>query len=114
MTDLSYREQQAIVKELNATPLSQHLENLLRKEGAEILQDSLMVVNLLAWAAENHFTNKLVGEEVLGAAGVAEERNPEAVYDNLTDEMDDMMEATSLEEASMKLVRNLLEIPAFR
>ena len=107
MTDLSYKDQQAIVKELNATPLSLHLESLLRAEQAEIQPDSLMVVNLLAWAAANHFPNKLVGEETSGAANLAERNDPEAVYDNLTD--DRMLQATRLEDASRFLATRLTE-----
>jgi hypothetical protein len=61
-----------------------------------------VILSLFEWAVENHYSNQLTGEMEFGAAVAGEQENPEAVYNNLTD--DRMLQAESLEEAASVLV----------
>lgn len=110
MTDLNPQSLQMTVQALNETPLSLHLEILLRQEKATIHPDSLMLFNLMDWAAKNHYPNQMQGDLEAGAVAMAEADDPEAVQSNLAD--DRMLQAETLKEAAELLVGRLQRILA--
>ena len=104
MTDQPQNSHQMIVQALNETPLSQHLISL----GLPLDPQNLVILDLVHWATENHWANKLLGEMEAGAAGRAAAADPEATYENLAD--DRMLEAKTLDEASAVLVSKMQEL----
>lgn len=108
MTDPAPKSQSATVQALNATPLSRHVEALLRVEQAPVEPNSLVLLSLLEWAQANHYRSPTVGQMELGATARAAQDDPEAVYENLADPR--MLQARTLEQASAVLVSRLSDL----
>jgi hypothetical protein len=94
MTDQSLKEYQTLVKELNATPLSRHLERLLGMGGGQYLTINSMVY----WVTEN-LPDRLnrSPEAIDEAIAVWGMDDPQALYDRL--EEPDLEKAETLEQA---------------
>jgi hypothetical protein len=92
---------------LNATPLSQNVAALLQAAKAP-MDNPLVLVNLLQWAVENHYSAPSQGEMELGAAVRAARDDPEAVYEALADPR--LETATSLEQAAAVLVSRMSDL----
>lgn len=80
----------------------------MRKEMVSVDPSKLVMVQLMGWASDNHYSNQLLGEMEYGAVVRAADNNPRALYANLAD--DRMMEAKTLSQASAVLVSCLAEI----
>jgi len=109
MTEYPPHSHPARVTRLNATPLSRHLASLLRQEGVSPQPHLLVPVELVYWMAEHHYANQTRGEMEAGAVGGAAQNDPEATYQNLTDDAR-LMQATTLDEAAQVMAAILTQL----
>jgi pyruvate carboxylase len=101
-----------ILQTLNELPMSQHVLELMKNEHVSA-QPGLAVLSLLLWAQENMPIDFWRMETVIGLAARAEMDDPEALMENLRDAEPNLLEATTLEDAAMALLRLLADlIPA--
>ena len=107
MTDLPQVFQEATVKRLNATPLSQNVAMLLKQNKVPVSSRTPVVIELMEWAAANKYADPTRAEEELGIVVRAALRDPEAVYENLTSPA--METAQTLEDAAGFLLANLAD-----
>lgn len=103
------KSHQMVVAELNATPLSQHLANLMKAQRVTPAPGNLILVELMQWSVQNHYQNKTQGEMEYGTVVEAMEDDPEATYNNLADDPR-YMQATTLDEAASVLSSVLTEL----
>ena len=95
MTDQSLKEYQTLVRELNETPLSRHLERLLGYGGG---QQNLTIKSMVFWVTENLGDRlNLDSEEIDQTIAYWEMSDPQAAYDRL--EEPDLEKAETLEQA---------------
>jgi hypothetical protein len=97
----------SVVRCLNATTLSQHIAALLRQAKAP-LDSPLVLLNLMAWAVDNHYSAPPRGEMEYGALAMAAQADPEAVYEALADPR--LEQATTLTQASGVLVSRIADL----
>jgi len=97
-----------IMTALNAMPVSRHVQKLFKQEKAPFSSDHLALINLMEWAAENHYQDWHLGQQELGALIGAAQIDPQAVHDNLTDER--ILQAQNLAKASAVLVSRVGEL----
>ena len=99
--------QQAVIRALNSTLLSQHVARLMRREKA-IQEAPLILVSLLVWAAEHTYADWYLGEYEVGEAIRATAVDPQALYDKLVD--DRMMDSSSLKDAAAVLASRMSDV----
>lgn len=111
MTDLQQPSRQTVVTELNETPLSQTLADLLKTAKVDLWPNKLVIVHLLEWALENQAADPSWSEAASAAVNLAAQEDPEALYENL--ESSRLDEATTLEQAGLAIISSVLDlIPA--
>lgn len=109
MTDQTLKSRLTTVANLNETPLSLHLLDLLKKEKAEVYPDALIARLALDWAMENRAGNPHWAQAVTDAAGLAEQEDPAALYAAL-EQSDGLMEAGTMQEVAKAMIANFLDL----
>lgn len=108
MIDLQAPSPATTLTALNETPVSQHVMTLFQQAKEPFSPSNLALVNLMLWAAENHYQDWHLGQQEAGAVVAAQEANPQAVHANLEDER--MLEAQTLQQAAAVLVSRVAEM----
>lgn len=101
MNDLPQDSPLAILNDLNATQLSQHLASPMREEEISPNPDSQFVGQVVYWATENLAGDPALAQAVDNAVGLAQVNDPRATYVNLANCFEPLGQAQTLREAGL-------------